>query len=91
MDLFRALGDHNPQIEASRWTAPPGSVQRIWHEEQGRGEPYRIADLDRGKFVFANAYFRARGWKGDLAPYAPARDMLAPNLNVLFGIANVRS
>jgi hypothetical protein len=35
--------------------------------------------------VHRNAYYRARGWRGDLAPYDPVRLNLDPNLPLLYG------
>lgn len=88
-DLYAALGDHNPTIAAERWTAPPASAERILREEAGRDEPFRIAGLDPGRSVFVDAYRSARGWKGDLSPYDPAKTMLDSNLNVLYDLANL--
>ena len=89
LDLKVALGDHNPRIEAERWTTVPDSARRIHEEEAGRTDPFRIADLDPRREVFTNAYYLARGWKGDLTPYDPTRNMLDSNLNLLFDITNV--
>lgn len=86
LDLHLAFGDHNPTVEASRWTRTPGPVARIRREEAGRSEPFRIACFDPQHFVFLNAYHRARGWKGDLSPYDIARDMVYPDLNLLHGL-----
>ncbi len=86
LDLHFAFGDHNPTVEAERWTRTPGTVERIRREEADRGEPFRIACFDRQHFVFLNAYHRARGWKGDLSPYDIARDMVYPDLNLLHGL-----
>lgn len=91
LDVHHALGDHNPKIAVDRWTSPPPSVQRIREEEAGSRAPFRILGNDAERFVFQNAYYRARGWKGDLSPYDPARNMLDPNLNLLFDVANLRS
>jgi len=89
LDLKVALGDHNPRIEAERWTTMPDTARRIQEEEAGRTDPYRMADLDPERIVFTNGYHLARGWKGDLTPYDPARNLLDPNLNLLFDITNV--
>ena len=87
LDLRAALGDHNPRIEATRWTTPPASAVRVRQEEEGQG-PYRIAAHRYGE-VFVNAYNLARGWKGDLSPYDPAKTMLDANLSLLYGVTNL--
>jgi hypothetical protein len=89
LDLRHALGDQNPTIETPRWTRPPDTIERIVHEQAGRSEPYRISDVDPGNAVFANAYRRARGWDGDLAPYDVAQRLSSPNLNELYGVNNI--
>ncbi len=89
LDLRVRLGDHNPTIEPARWLEPPGVVRRIREAEAGRSEPFRVAVLDTAGFAFANAYFLARGWKGDLAPYDRARELLYPNANVLHGLSSL--
>jgi len=50
--------------------------------------PFRVTDTDGDRFVFVNAYFRARGWAGDISPYDVARNMLHPNLNLLYGLTH---
>jgi len=89
LDCLLALGKHNPTVAADRWLAPPPSAQRIEREEAGRNEPFRIAGNDRQRLVFKNAYFRARGWQGDLAPYEAARNVLGPNLSAIYGLDNL--
>jgi len=89
-DLYHALGDHNPKVATARWTTPPSSVERIRREETGRSAPFRILECDQSRTAFSNAYHRALGWKGDLAPYDPARNLLHSNLNLLFDITNIR-
>jgi hypothetical protein len=89
-DVFHALGDHNPKVDTPRWTTPPPSVVRIRREEAGQPTPFRILECDHSRSVFSNAYYRALGWKGDLSPYDPARNVLHSNLNLLFGIPNIR-
>ncbi len=87
-DLKLALGDHNPTIEARRWLAKPPSAARIEREEAGRHEPFRIVGNDPQRAVFKSAYFRARGWQGDLAPYDAPKTMLSPNLSAVWGLDN---
>jgi len=89
LDLHLVLADHNPTIESRRWTALPRSLQRIRQEESGSGEPFRIACFDRPHFVFLNAYRHAHGWKGDLSPYDIAREMVYPDLNLLYGFESL--
>ena len=89
-DLYLALGHHNPRIEASRWTAAPESVQKIRQDAGPKPAPFRVADHDAGRTVFTNAYYRARGWVGDLTPYDVARNMLDPNLNLLYHIDHLQ-
>jgi hypothetical protein len=90
VDLFVHLGDHNPGIDPRRWSTPPPTALRILEADEGREPPSRIASSDAERVVFTNAYYRARGWKGDLSPYEPARMMLEPNLALLFGIDNIQ-
>ncbi|MBN2490551.1 MAG: YfhO family protein [Planctomycetes bacterium] len=90
VDLFVALGEHNPRIARERWENPPPSVERIREEEGPDAAPFRVADVDPMRMVFTNAYYRARGWTGDLAPYDVSRNMLDPNLNLLHGIAHLQ-
>jgi hypothetical protein len=85
VDLKLALGDHNPRIAAERWLAPPASVDAIREAAPGDA-PFRIFDYDPARSVFTNAYYRARGWKGDLAPYDVARSPLTSNLNLLYDL-----
>jgi len=89
LDVHAALGDHNPTVEAARWTAPPPSAAAILARETGSHEPFRLMETDPSRPAFANAYFRARGWKGDLSPYDVAHNALEPNLNVLYGLSNL--
>jgi Bacterial membrane protein YfhO len=88
-DLVTALGDHNPKIDASRWTEPPATAKRIFQEGRGRMPLARIAGSTPQNFVFRNAYYRARGWAGDLSPYDPARLTLDPNWSLLHGLCNL--
>jgi hypothetical protein len=85
-DLYLQLGDHNPQIAADAWASPPPSVVRLLEEESGRGEPYRLSVVDPKRLAFANAYYRAGGWQGDLAAYDVAWNVVHPNLNLLYGV-----
>jgi len=89
-DLFHALGDHNPKVATARWTTPPPSVERIRREETDHPALFRILECDHGRIAFSNAYYRALGWKGDLSPYDPARNLLHSNLNLIFDITNIR-
>ncbi|MHC4469793.1 MAG: YfhO family protein [Planctomycetota bacterium] len=90
LDLWLALGDHNPKTDAGRWTREPPTVRRIRSEEgKGSGAPFRIATVDPGRWVFTNAYHQARGWKGDLSPYEAAWSAVDPNLSLLFGLDNI--
>jgi hypothetical protein len=88
LDLFNALGDHNPKVAADRWSSPPPVADRIIEHAGRNPAPFRITDTDYDRFVFVNAYFRARGWTGDLSPYDVARNMLHPNLNLLYGLTH---
>ena len=90
VDLFAHLGDHNPGIDPRQWSEPPPTALRIIEADVGREPPSRIATSDAERVVFTNAYYRARGWKGDLSPYEPARTMLEPNLALLFGMNNIQ-
>lgn len=90
-DLKNALGDHNPKVEAGRWETPPPTAERIREAEAGRNALFRIAENDPERELFTNAYYLARGWKGDLSPYDPAKLMLDPNLNLLYGITNIHT
>ncbi len=89
LDLKLALGGHNPTIAAERWLSPPPSAVHIAREEAGRGDPFRIVGNDPRREVFTNAYFLARGWSGDLAPYDAARNQLGPNLSAIYGLDNL--
>ena len=88
LDLFNALGDHNPKVAADRWSSPPPVADRIVEHAGRDPAPFRVTDTDGDRFVFVNAYFRARGWAGDLSPYDVARNMLHPNLNLLYGLTH---
>jgi hypothetical protein len=89
VDLFVHLGDHNPRIDPRKWSTPPPSAELITRTEEGRAPRSRLGSNDPDRRVFTNAYFRARGWKGDLSPYDPARVMMAPNLNLLYGVNGI--
>jgi hypothetical protein len=91
LDLFIALGDHNPRVARERWESPPPSVLCIRKEEGPDPAPFRVGDYDPGRAVFTNAYYRARGWTGDLAPYDVAKNMIDPNLNLLYDITHLQS
>jgi len=92
IDLWIALGQHNPKVAAERWTTPPDTVVRIRKAEaSGSGDLFRVVENDPTRSVFTNAYYLARGWRGDLAPYDPARLLLDPNYNLLFGITNIHT
>jgi len=86
LDLFLVLGGYNATVDRD-WLAPPPTARAILdHErERGRTEPFRIATIDPERWVHRNAYHRARGWKGDLAPYEAARLSMDPNLPMLYG------
>jgi len=88
-DLWISLGGHNPTVAADHWLTAPPTATRIEREEAGSGEPFRIVGNDPQRAVFKNAYFRARGWTGDLAPYDAAQLMLGPNLSALYGLDNL--
>jgi hypothetical protein len=88
-DQYLVLGNHNAKVDAGRWTSPPAAAQRILQEEEAT--PSRIVGNDPDRSVFRNAYREARGWKGDLAPYDRAMSMLDPNLNLLYGVNNLRT
>jgi hypothetical protein len=86
VDLYSHLADHNPGIDPAMWSEPPPMARRIAEADEGSEPPSRLATSDAERFVFTNAYYRARGWKGDLSPYEPARSMLEPNLSLLYGL-----
>ena len=89
LDLFLALGRHNPQVDAEEWLRPPTIARRIREAERvGDGTPFRIATIDPDRWVFRSAYRVARGWKGDLTPYRAAFEVLDPNLSLLYGLDN---
>jgi len=90
VDLFVHLGDHNPGIDPRTWSEPPPIARRITEADEGREPPSRIATSDARRVVFTNAYYRARGWKGDLSPYEPARTMMEPNLALLYGLNSIQ-
>jgi len=90
VDLFVHLGDHNPGIDPRQWGAPPPTALLVAEADEGREPPSRIATSDAERVVFTNAYYRARGWKGDLSPYEPARTMLEPNLALLSDMNNIQ-
>lgn len=85
-DLFQALAHHNPKVATPRWTEAPKTVVAIRQDAGDDPAPYRVVSTDLARQVFLNAYNRARGWSGDLAPYDVARESLDPNYNLLFGI-----
>lgn len=89
-DLYLALGAHNPKVASERWKAPPPIVAAIREHAGADTAPFRVADNDAQRSVFMNAYYRARGWTGDLTPYDVAKNMLDPNLNLLWGITHLQ-
>lgn len=88
LDLLGNLGSHNATVDVARWTRPP-EVLSVLAQGSPDGSPQRMMTFDTESFAFQNAYYRAGGWDGDLSPYEPTRQLLAPNFNVLFGVDNL--
>lgn len=86
-DLFVRLADQNGAVAADRWLTPPETARWIAARSAPGVQP-RIWTFDPDHLVFQNAYLRARGWSGDVAPYDPAMNLLEPNLPLLFGLAS---
>jgi hypothetical protein len=87
LDLFLVLGGYNASVPAREWLEMPATARAILDRERelGRSEPFRIATIDPERWVHRNAYHRARGWRGRLAPYDPVRQTMDPNLPLLHG------
>jgi hypothetical protein len=87
LDLLLVFGDHNPMRPAKEWLEPPETAKLMIEREKDRGAPFRYVTADPDRWVFKNAWRRALGWKGDLAPYEVPRKTIDPNMGMLFGLA----
>jgi hypothetical protein len=80
-DLLHFQLRQNAIVDAKKWLAPPATAQRI-REDHGR---FRVYSLDTDRQHLA-AFQKARGWSRDLAPYVELRELLQPNINLLWSI-----
>lgn len=82
-DLLYFQLRQNAIVEAARWLAPPATVQQI-RKDAGL---FRVYSLDTERQHLA-AFQKARGWSGDLAPYVELRELLQPNINLLWSVSS---
>ena len=81
IDLFRFSYNYPPITPASFWTNTPPSAAFLQNKDG------RIATI--GATTLWNDTFLTSGWQ-DIKPYAYFQNSLYPNLNVLFGIPQIR-
>lgn len=70
----------NPIADAESWLTPPSTARAVAREPG----TFRVYTLD-DKTPHVHAYTQAHGWS-DLRPLHAARDFLAPDTNILWGI-----
>jgi hypothetical protein len=72
----------NAVVSLEKWRTPPRTAVMLRPD----ADAFRIYTLGAEQ-THVNAYMRAAGWEGSLAPFIEQREFLQPSLNVLFGLS----
>ncbi len=86
IDLVYHNQRQNPMVKASAWLASPETARVIQnHLTSGRVLSPDAINQQKG------AFYRAKGWAGDLTPYYLHRNLLQPNSNLLHGVPSLNA
>ncbi len=85
VDLFIFGRGHNPVVSVNTWFKEP-QVVKFLKSKISREQFFRIYSMESDASFYNYAYLPAKGWKGNLTPYLNHREVLQPDLNMLWDI-----